>query len=102
MSASLWLEGEDKHVPLCDMTYNLTPMLTAAGLPSWDCFAGMEAQAAGWIFARARDNLMSDRARFEALEPANGWGTYWAAVEQLSVMADRCKESPRLRVGAWL
>jgi len=111
MSADVWIEreacatcgrGEDRADDM-NLTYNLTPMLRAAGMPPWRDFMGMRARAAGAIWQRVVDELRSDRERFEAMNPPNGWGSYEQAVEVLTRFAAACLAAgPNDKIGGWL
>ena len=104
MSASIWLEidtgGPEPLDVYCNVnvTYNLSPMLRAAGLPPWESFKGAPASEAGGVFRSVAERLRAAPERFEALNPPNGWGTYEGAVEALEQLAEVCAAHPRARL----
>ena len=126
MSADIWLEyGEDvvvvdddpdaemrAMVPMrspasvddttFNLTYNLSPMLRAAGMPAWRDLVGMRAIDAGPIWRAVADELCSDPGKYKALNPPNGWGDYDGAVEVISALAAACAKHPGATVGGWL
>lgn len=104
MSADIWLEQDGEQIVVDDgldaemrstvprresgyvdsttfnLTYNLSPMLWAAGMPLWQELIGMRAKDAGKIWREVHRTLDADPIRFSKLNPANGWGTYEQAV----------------------
>ena len=105
MSADIWLMRDGEQVVIDDspdaemrsmvpmrsagsvdsttfnLTYNLDPMLNAAGMPDWRDFIGMRAGDAAPIWQIVVDELRRDPNRYRAYNPENGWGTYEQAVE---------------------
>ena len=106
MSADIWLEHGGDTVVVDDttfnLTYNLTPMLCAAGMPAWSEFIGMRAGDAGPIWQSVADELRRDPDRYKDLNPPNGWGDYDGAVEVISALAAACAKHPDATVGGWL
>lgn len=84
------------------LTYNLSPMLRAAGMPAWKSFIGMRAGEAGPTWQTVADTLRADPERFKAMNPPNGWGDYDGAVEVISALAAACAKHPDATVGGWL
>jgi hypothetical protein len=110
MSADYWLEidtgGLEPAVltePNYNITYNLGPMLRAAGFPDWDALKGAPAsEAAGMLDGVAR-KLRSDRERLEAeFTPQNRWGDWAGALEFVERFRDGCQAHPKATIGAWL
>jgi len=86
-----------------NLTYNLSPMLRAAGMPPWSEFIGMEVEVAWPIWERVVKELRRDRAKYEAMNPPNGWGSYEQAIATLSEFIHECREAhPGSRIGGWL
>jgi len=121
MSADIWLEdadgnaldfGEDEIIPMrasskgfgnaFNLTYNLTPMLAAAGMPPWREFIGMRATTAGLKWANVTRELIGDPDKYKAMNPANGWGDYDGAVKVLNALIDACIAHPDAKIGGWL
>lgn len=121
MSADIWLEdthGERldfgmEDAPLIrahartgnnefNLTYNLTPMLRAAGMDPWKDFIGLSAQVAGRQWLHVLKTLNAYPTRFKAMNPENGWGSYDGAVEVLAALVDACIVYPDAVIGGWL
>jgi len=126
VSADIWLEYDGETVMVDDgldaemrsmvpmrsagsvdsttfnLTYNLSPMLLAAGMPPWREFIGMRAGDAGPIWQAVADELRDDPGRYRELNPPNGWGDYEEAVEVISALAAACERHPDATVGGWL
>lgn len=108
MSADLWLEidtGGKEAAEVSEtynVTYNLTPMLKAAGYPGHREMLGAPASEAGGVFRSVADRLRADAARFDAMNPPNGWGTREWAIEFCDLMAAACAEHPKAVIGGWL
>jgi hypothetical protein len=121
MSADIWLEDEqgreldfgEEDAPLIrapssvgnnhfNLTYNLSPMLKAAGMPAWRELIGMPTPAAEAIWMIVVDALIADPVRFKAMNPANGWGSYNDAVRVLSELVAACHAYPEAKIGGWL
>jgi len=126
MSADIWLEIDGEQITVSNdlddavrdlipmrsaaevsattfnLTYNLSPMLTAAGMPRWSVMIGQSATAAGEIWHRVHDTLVEFPERFRAMNPPNGWGTYEDAVTVIGSLARACDQYPDARVGGWL
>jgi len=109
MSADYWLEI-DTGGPECatltenfNVTYNLGPMLRAAGFPDWDALKGAPAsEVAGMLDGVAR-KLHGDRERLTAeFTPENGWGDWDWAVKFVEGFRDSCAAHPKATIGAWL
>ena len=122
MSADIWLEYDETPVVVDEsldaemramvpmrsaastddtsfnLTYNLSPMLWAAGMPAWREFIGMRAGDAGPIWQAVADELRRDPDKYKAMNPANGWGDYEGAVKVISALAAACARHPSARV----
>jgi hypothetical protein len=81
-----------------NLTYNLSPMLHAAGMPAWKDFIGMRAGDAGPIWQSVVDVLRADPDKYRAMNPPNGWGTYEGAVEVIAALAAACSRYPNATV----
>ncbi len=109
MSADYWLEidtGGPKPVHLgnyeWNCTYNLGPMLRAAGFPDWILLDGAQASDAAGMLDNVSRTLRSDPEKFRAMNPPNGWGDYEGAIEFVESMRDGCAANPRATIGASL
>lgn len=121
MSADIWLEAADgEQIAFApeptypsrsagsvegstfNLTYNLTPMLAAAGMESWSTFIGRPAGPAGDDWRQVVDALAADPAQFRAMSPENGWGTYEDAVTVLDALAQACAAHPDATIGGSL
>lgn len=121
MSADVWLEPEPEDCTSCglsttipfrasfewdghslNLTYNLTPMLTAAGFPGWKALEGAPCSEAGGMLRKVAETLAADRRKFEAYNPDNGWGNYEQAVAAMFALTLMCETHPECHFGAWL
>jgi hypothetical protein len=81
-------------------THNVTPMWSAAG-----CYEALYKSAgkpAGEILPAlnaAVDDMAANPAKYEALNPKNGWGEYRSALAFLRQFRDACAEHPKALVG---
>lgn len=85
-----------------NLTYNLSPMLHAAGMPSWRDLLGMRAKKAGQTWRKVVLELTRDPAKYRALNPENGWGRYEDALLVLSILVANCALHPDAVVDGWL
>lgn len=85
--------GEDLHDPE-NMTSNVSGMWTVAlGEPMRD----LSGRRLGDIAMRLRmaiGDMKGDPARFRALNPPNGWGSYESALEILETLLRWAEETP--------
>lgn len=110
MSADLWIEtvkckwcGGHGRGGDMNLTYNLSPMVQAAGLPKWDDLVGMKARKVAKIIKKCVDELLKNPEKYRAMNPENGWGNYDIAVRVLSRFAADCAVAPRgSTIGGWL
>lgn len=118
MSYDLRLVGEEVSVPCraCkgegavtlrpeygdyNMTSNVAPMWRAAGADlaefhgkrAKDCIPGLDTAVAA---------MASDPARFEAMNPPNGWGSYTGCLAFLRELRQQFAEHPDATVDVWL
>lgn len=127
MSADWWLMADeqqsydDAHF---NVTYNLGPMLVAAGWPTreryktldlqaapdrgngsvcnWDVLKGTRAADLGEMVGTVVRNLESDPDRFRELNPPNGWGNYKVCLTEMRNFLAAIEQHPNARVEAWL
>lgn len=81
-----------------NVTYNLTPMFIAAGGSSprdWNDKPASEVREQCLAVLTA---FNADQAKFEALNPANGWGDFNGARAFIQEVADACAKAPRATV----
>lgn len=121
MSADIWLEDEhgtqldfNYQMPAVqnianvsygnnfNLTYNLTPMLAAAGMPSWKDMIGMNAGEAGIIWDQVIVELVTHPDKYIPMNPTNGWGSYDQAEEVLGALVTACRANPEAKIGGWL
>ena len=74
-------------------TYNTSPMLRAAGLVVQDLVGQTGAVCAERI-AAALTVLRADPARFQAMNPSNGWGSYDGVCKVLDEVRAACAAHP--------
>lgn len=78
-------------------TSNCAPMWHAAGLG----LAGFDGRTAGECLPELEQVLVvlrADPARFEAMNPPNGWGSYASLVEALDELAQGLRRHPKATV----
>jgi len=78
--------GDDAHHTWGDLniTYNLSPMLEAAGFRGWSFWKlHPDARAFGVELRKVIATLRLDPPKFIALNPPNGWGDYSGLVAAL-------------------
>lgn len=109
MSADYWLEvdtGGAEKVAITEsinVTYNLGPMLRAAGFPPWRDLIGASAIEAAGVLNGVLTRLDADRDRLVAEHtPANGWGSWEWAREFVQRFRDDCAAHPKATIGGWL
>ena len=121
MSADIWLEDTDGskldfdyQMPAVqnianvhygnnfNLTYNLSPMLKAAGMPAWSDMIGMKAAEAGIIWDKVVIALVTHPDKYEPMNPTNGWGSREQAIEVLGALVTACRANPRAKIGGWL
>lgn len=110
MSADLWIECKTCGCDGCgkrdvNITYNLTPMLTAAGFTGWQSLIGKPASEAGTYLIRLLDEMATDPDRWRAMNPASGWGDYDRTLQvRLREWAQHCcsYENPQMVIGGSL
>lgn len=109
MSASYWLEidaGADWPARLTEsfnVTYNLGPMLRAAGFPDWEALRDAPASEVAGVLDGVSKKLRADQERLVAeFTPDNGWGNWKWALEFTEAFRDACAENPKATIGASL
>jgi hypothetical protein len=85
-----------------NLTYNLNPMLAAAGLPPWKSLIDRPARDVAPLFRQAHAELLRLPDQFRAMNPPNGWGAYEDAVAVIGALADTCEAHPDATVRGWL
>jgi hypothetical protein len=109
MSADYWLEvdtgGTEKTsiTETRNVTYNLGPMLRAAGFPPWRGLIGAPASKTAGVLDGVLTRLNRDRDQLVAEHtPGNGWGSWEWAREFVVMLRNDCAAHPRATVGGWL
>ena len=68
--------GETRTEDEINLTYNLSPMLRAAGAKPWVDYAGKPAREVGEEILAVLDRMAEDPEKWRAMNPSNGWGDY--------------------------
>ena len=98
MSYDVCLIRKKAYVMVGDTTYNLGPMYAKAlGIPL-RALDGMPGRVASVLINEAIRELESKPAKFDALNPPNGWGSYESALGFLRALYVACVEHPKHRV----
>jgi hypothetical protein len=74
-------------------TYNVAPMLAAAGF-SWRDWDGKPSDEVAVELRRVICEMEADPVKFRALEPSNGWGDYQGCLKWLRTILDDINEMP--------
>ena len=85
-----------------NITYNLSTMWRAAGVPFSD--EGIEGKRAADVLPALEASLVELRAKpvvYRAMNPANGWGVYEELVDLVGSMLDAARKHPESIVGTW-
>ena len=91
-----------------NLTYNLSPMLRAAGFPGWSEVVGNDldplptGKRVAEVMAEVVSELRADPDKYRELNPPNGWGDYDGAVKTLSDCVAVLREHPGAVVTSWL
>jgi hypothetical protein len=109
VSADVWLaidtggpEPARLTDPSVNVTYNLSPMLRAAGFVGWDGLMGMGAAESLPMLRETLRALVEEADRLEVHAPPNGWGTREWAIEAFQRMVAEAEAHPLARWGGWL
>jgi hypothetical protein len=104
MSYDIWLEidtGGEYAAQLTEAwnpTYNLAPMFTEA---LGDSIRTLDAKNAGSVTAQIQRAIADLKARpehYDAMAPANGWGSRDGAITVLGWIADACVAHPKATI----
>lgn len=79
-----------------NITHNVTPMWRAAGV--YDALYMSEGRVAGELLPdleRGREAMLDDPAKYQALNPLNGWGDYGGALDFLTDVIVACRAHPK-------
>jgi hypothetical protein len=80
-------------------TYNVSPMFyDALGEGGLNGLHGMDAGEAAKKVQIAIALMTRDQAKYEAMNPSNGWGDYHGALRFLRAIGTACTENPKARV----
>lgn len=92
--------GASSLVPLRDYddlnyTYNVEPMFRKALPPDGILtIHNLTGRAALPHLKTALDAMIQDPATYKALNPSNGWGDYYGAMNVLKILKQWCEEVP--------
>ncbi|MFE2469763.1 hypothetical protein [Streptomyces mirabilis] len=92
---------EPVRVELADIgnyTSNVHPMWSEALGCSLSDFKESSAEDALENLQRAVAAMEADRARYEAMNPTNGWGNYEGALDYLRRLRDACASHPKATI----
>jgi hypothetical protein len=104
VSYDIWLEIDTGGPePACvgrdwNYTSNCVPMWRAAGADLAE-FHGKSAADCIPVLSAAIELLRAEPARFEAMDPENGWGSYETLVPALEALLANFEHHPRATVG---
>ena len=98
-------DGESNTVYNANITHNLNRMADAAGIYQYLWRPNeIGVSKASQLVAPLENGLSvlkGDRAKFEALNPKNGWGTYGGLVSFVENYLEACKQYPQANVSVW-
>lgn len=106
MSYDIWLEtdvGGAEPLQIGDnwnYTSNCGPMWRAAGIDLAECH-GRDAGGCAEGLGAAIAALKADPPRFQAMDPANGWGSYKTLVPALETLLHLFESAPKAIVRVW-
>lgn len=82
-------------------TYNTSGMLRAVGI-DWPTLLGKSLSELVPILQTGLDRLLAEPARFEAMNPDNGWGSYEGLCKILAEVIEDFSEHPKATLAGWL
>jgi hypothetical protein len=89
-----------------NITHNLSGMADEAGLyePLWhpEALGFTTAQQLITPLRTGLQVLQADPARFQSLNPPNGWGTYEGLVQFVAAYLAACEQYPEATVSVWV
>lgn len=107
MSYDIWLEidtGGPEPATVCEIgnyTSNVSGMWRdALGRSLGDYHGAPCSEAAGPIL-RGIERMRTDPARYEAMNPENGWGDYEGALKYLERLYEACTQHPKATIAIW-
>jgi hypothetical protein len=104
MSLDIWTTCPQCGQSVADMnaTHNLVDMWRAAGVYEllYDS-AGKPASILIDPVHEAITDMLTNPAKYRALEPINGWGTYEGAIRFLYLLRNRALQCPSALIGVW-
>lgn len=95
---------EPTHIGLAEVgnyTSNVAPMWTDALGHSLSEFKEKNAGESLPALERAVATLEADPAKYEAMNPKNGWGSYEGALNYLRQLRDACAAHPKATIHIW-
>lgn len=96
MSTDLTITHPDCHGDHSfTFTANYSPVLQAAGLPSWTMLTNIRAGMAGLFIGRAHLEIINNRHRYEPLINGDGeWGNWDDLIDRLKGLLKACDQHP--------
>lgn len=100
MANSIYLQDENFCQEVCDITYNLSPMLNKAFKSESYKYLlqGMESKIAIIHITNAINRMKSKKAEFIQFNPLNDWGNYETALYCLKKLKFLCKENENSQI----
>ena len=100
MANSIYLQDENFFQDVCDITYNLSPMINKAfESESYKyLLQGMESKMAIIYLTAAINRMKSKKAEFLQFNPLNGWGNYETALDCLKKLKFLCKANENAKI----
>ena len=81
-----------------NLTYNVAGILHDALGAEFRTLHGQPCSSSTSTLQRAIDAMRGDPARFEAMNPPNGWGSAPATLEFLEGMLSACQSHPKAQI----
>jgi hypothetical protein len=108
-AARLWnIDDDGTSSHSWNLTYNLTPMLKAAGFMGWSSFVELDTTMAAKHMSAVLHQLLIHRERYVEMEPPlqpgeiSPWGTYDGLVSTLCDFLKVAGTHPGMPLSAWL
>ena len=100
MANSIYLQDENFCQDVCDITYNLSPMINKAfeSESYKSLLQDMESEIAIIHLTNAINRMKSKKAEFLQFNPLNGWGNYEIALDCLKKLKFLCKENVNSKI----
>ena len=77
-----------------NLTYNLHPMMDAAGIAPRETLDGKHAPEVVKLLGEAWDKLIKEPEKYKKFNPANGWGSYGVLINWIQETVDTAERYP--------